>query len=187
MPTLLQLAGARRPGVLDGVNLVEYPNNRVYYIAFNNLTSGVGEPTEDVRVRQAFNLAVDTEGIIGALFAGLVFSHNRTATRAHAARIVETYTREVSDIERDCRHRLRPREVAAQVSEALECPWQLQWSPGRRLVPRIRDLLRSSQALHPRNRPAATGSRVLGRRYLVDHLLEPGRWQDRWYPDRCVH
>jgi peptide/nickel transport system substrate-binding protein len=55
---------------IDGVNLVEYPNNRVYYIAFNNLTSGVGEPTEDVRVRQAFNLAVDTQGIIGALFAG---------------------------------------------------------------------------------------------------------------------
>ncbi len=55
---------------VDGVNLVEYPNNRVYYIAFNNMTSGVGEPTEDPLVRQAFNYAVDTEGIISALFAG---------------------------------------------------------------------------------------------------------------------
>ena len=26
----------------DGVELVEYANNRVYYITFNNLTSGVG-------------------------------------------------------------------------------------------------------------------------------------------------
>lgn len=54
----------------DGVELVEYANNRVYYIAFNNLTSGVGEPTEDVRVRQAMNLAVDREAIIDALFDG---------------------------------------------------------------------------------------------------------------------
>ena len=53
-----------------GVNLIEYPTNRVYYIAFNNLTSGVGEPTEDPTVRQALNYAVDVEGIIGALFAG---------------------------------------------------------------------------------------------------------------------
>jgi peptide/nickel transport system substrate-binding protein len=54
----------------DGVELIEYPNNRVYYIAFNNLTSGVGLPTEDVKVRQAMNLAVDKQGIIDALFDG---------------------------------------------------------------------------------------------------------------------
>lgn len=54
----------------DGVNLVEYANNRVYYIAFNNLTSGVGLPTEDVRVRQAMNYAVDKEAIVAALFEG---------------------------------------------------------------------------------------------------------------------
>lgn len=54
----------------EGVTLVEYANNRVYYIAFNNLTSGVGLPTEDVRVRQAMNYAVDKEGIIAALFEG---------------------------------------------------------------------------------------------------------------------
>ena len=35
---------------------LEYSNNRVYYIAFNNLTSGVGQPTENVLVRQAMNL-----------------------------------------------------------------------------------------------------------------------------------
>ncbi len=55
---------------VDGVNVVEYPNNRVYYITFNNITTGVGQPTEDPLVRQAFNYAVDTEGIISALFAG---------------------------------------------------------------------------------------------------------------------
>ena len=55
---------------VDGVNVIEYPTNRVYYIAFNNLTSGVGQPTEDPRVRQALNHAVDVEGIIDALFNG---------------------------------------------------------------------------------------------------------------------
>lgn len=55
---------------VEGVNVVEYPNNRVYYITFNNITTGVGQPTEDPLVRQAFNYAVDTEGIINALFAG---------------------------------------------------------------------------------------------------------------------
>ena len=55
---------------IDGVNVIEYPTNRVYYIAFNNLTSGVGEPIADPLVRQALNHAVDVEGIIGALFNG---------------------------------------------------------------------------------------------------------------------
>ncbi len=55
---------------VDGVNVIEYPTNRVYYIAFNNLTSGVGQPTEDPRVRQALNHAVDVDGVIGALFDG---------------------------------------------------------------------------------------------------------------------
>lgn len=54
----------------EGVEVLEYPNNRVYYITFNNLTSGVGQPTEDARVRQAMNYAVDKEGIIAALFEG---------------------------------------------------------------------------------------------------------------------
>lgn len=54
----------------DGVSLLAYPTDRVYYIAFNNLTSGIGQPTEDVKVRQAMNMAVDREAIIDALFAG---------------------------------------------------------------------------------------------------------------------
>jgi peptide/nickel transport system substrate-binding protein len=54
----------------EGVELIEYSNNRVYYIAFNNLTSGVGQPTENVLVRQAMNYAVDKQGIIDALFEG---------------------------------------------------------------------------------------------------------------------
>ena len=55
---------------VDGVNVIEYPTNRVYYISFNNLTSGVGTPIADPIVRQALNYAVDVEGIIGALFNG---------------------------------------------------------------------------------------------------------------------
>jgi peptide/nickel transport system substrate-binding protein len=52
------------------VTLVRYPVDRVYYIAFNNLTSGVGQPTEDPLVRQAMNYAVDRQAIIDALFDG---------------------------------------------------------------------------------------------------------------------
>ncbi|MGF1666739.1 MAG: ABC transporter substrate-binding protein [Acidimicrobiia bacterium] len=55
---------------VDGVEVVTYANNRVYYIAFNNLTSGVGQPTEDPLVRQALNHAVDKQSILDALFAG---------------------------------------------------------------------------------------------------------------------
>jgi peptide/nickel transport system substrate-binding protein len=53
-----------------GINVFNYPVDRVYYIAFNNLTSGVGEPTEDPLVRQAMNYAVDVDAILGALFDG---------------------------------------------------------------------------------------------------------------------
>jgi peptide/nickel transport system substrate-binding protein len=56
-------------GVPD-VQVVRYPVDRVYYIAFNNLTSGIGQPTEDVLVRQAMNYAVDRQAIIDALFDG---------------------------------------------------------------------------------------------------------------------
>ena len=55
---------------VSGVTIIEYPTNRVYYITFNNLTSGIGEPTESPLVRQALNYAVDVQGIIGALFNG---------------------------------------------------------------------------------------------------------------------
>ncbi len=53
-----------------GVNVIEYANNRVYYIAFNNLTSGKDGPTADVKVRQAMNYAIDKTSIINALFEG---------------------------------------------------------------------------------------------------------------------
>jgi peptide/nickel transport system substrate-binding protein len=55
---------------IAGVEQITYPADRVYYIAFNNLTTGVGKPTEDVRVRQAMNYAVDREAIIDGLFGG---------------------------------------------------------------------------------------------------------------------
>jgi peptide/nickel transport system substrate-binding protein len=54
----------------DGVEVIEYPLQRVYYIAFNNLTTGAGQPTEDAKVRQAMNYAVDVNAIIDALFEG---------------------------------------------------------------------------------------------------------------------
>lgn len=53
-----------------GVTIVRYPVDRVFYIAFNNLTSGVGTPIEDQLVRQAMNYAVDRQAIIDALFNG---------------------------------------------------------------------------------------------------------------------
>lgn len=55
---------------VDGVQVVTYPADRVYYIAFNNLTTGVGLPTEDKLVRQAMNLAVDRQAIVDGLFDG---------------------------------------------------------------------------------------------------------------------
>ncbi len=52
------------------VKVVRYPVDRVYYITFNNLTSGKGKPTENVKVRQAMNYAVDRQAIIDSLFKG---------------------------------------------------------------------------------------------------------------------
>lgn len=60
----LKLVGA------PGVTVVKYPLQRVYYIAFNNLTTGVGQPTEDARVRQAMNYAVDVQAIVDVIFSG---------------------------------------------------------------------------------------------------------------------
>ncbi|MFP4643098.1 MAG: ABC transporter substrate-binding protein [Spirochaetales bacterium] len=54
----------------DDVEVVSYPIDRAFYIAFNNLTTGVDEPTEDVRVRQAMNYAVDRQAILESLFGG---------------------------------------------------------------------------------------------------------------------
>lgn len=55
---------------VPNVKVVEYPVDRVFYITFNNLTSGKGLPTENPLVRQAMNWAVDMDAIIDALFNG---------------------------------------------------------------------------------------------------------------------
>ncbi|MFW5810217.1 MAG: ABC transporter substrate-binding protein, partial [Thermodesulfobacteriota bacterium] len=55
---------------LPDVKVIDYPVDRVYYIAFNNRTTGKGKPTEDPKVRQAMNYAVDVKAIIDALFEG---------------------------------------------------------------------------------------------------------------------
>lgn len=55
---------------VQGVKTSEYALSRIYYIAFNNLTTGLDKPTIDPKVRQAMNYAVDVDGIIKALFAG---------------------------------------------------------------------------------------------------------------------
>ena len=55
---------------VPGVEVIEYPVDRVFYITFNNLTSGKGLPTEHPLVRQAMNWAVDMDAIIDALFGG---------------------------------------------------------------------------------------------------------------------
>jgi peptide/nickel transport system substrate-binding protein len=55
---------------VPNVKVIRYPSTRIYYIAFNNLTTGVGQPTEDPLVRQAMNHAVDVDAIVDALFDG---------------------------------------------------------------------------------------------------------------------
>jgi len=54
----------------EGVQIVRYSSDRVYYVAFNNLSSGIGTPIENQLVRQAMNYAVDRQAIIDALFNG---------------------------------------------------------------------------------------------------------------------
>lgn len=55
---------------VPGVRVIKYPVARIFYVAFNNLTTGVGKPTENAKVRQAMNYAVDVDAIIDALFSG---------------------------------------------------------------------------------------------------------------------
>lgn len=55
---------------VEGVEVVQYPVSRIYYIAFNNLTTGLDQPTMDTKVRQAMNYAVDVDAIVDALFDG---------------------------------------------------------------------------------------------------------------------
>ncbi|HMN26729.1 MAG TPA: ABC transporter substrate-binding protein, partial [Caldilineaceae bacterium] len=55
---------------VDNVQVIHYPVDRVYVMAFNNLTSGVGQPTEKRAVRLALNYAIDRQGLLDAFFAG---------------------------------------------------------------------------------------------------------------------
>lgn len=52
------------------IRVISYANDRSYYIAFNNLSSGIGQPTENPLVRQAMNYAVDRQAIVDSLFEG---------------------------------------------------------------------------------------------------------------------
>lgn len=60
---------------VPGLEVRSYPVDRVYYIAFNNMTTGLDKPTIDPNVRLAMNYAVDVEAIIDAIFNG----HGRQA------------------------------------------------------------------------------------------------------------
>ena len=52
------------------IKIISYAKDRVYYVAFNNLTTGKGTPIENKLVRQAMNYAVDMNAIIKSLFNG---------------------------------------------------------------------------------------------------------------------
>jgi peptide/nickel transport system substrate-binding protein len=52
------------------LKLITYPLDRVYYVAFNNVSTGKDTPIMDVKVRQALNYAVDRQAIVDALFNG---------------------------------------------------------------------------------------------------------------------
>ncbi len=52
------------------LNLIAYPKDRVYYITFNNMTTGIGTPIIDQKVRQALSYAIDYQAIIDNIFSG---------------------------------------------------------------------------------------------------------------------
>ncbi len=54
----------------EDVEVLEYLVDRVYYVGFNNLTTGVGTPIEDQNVRLAMNYAVDVQEIIDKILLG---------------------------------------------------------------------------------------------------------------------
>jgi peptide/nickel transport system substrate-binding protein len=54
----------------SNITVSEYALNRVYYVAFNNLTTGIGTPIESTDVRMALNYAVDKQAIIDTFFSG---------------------------------------------------------------------------------------------------------------------
>ena len=54
----------------DNLNLISYPKDRVYYITFNNISTGKGTPIEEQKVRQALSYAIDYQAIIDNIFNG---------------------------------------------------------------------------------------------------------------------
>ncbi len=54
----------------ENVSLVTYGQDRVFYVAFNNMSTGIGTPIEDKLVRQAMSYAIDYDAIIERLFDG---------------------------------------------------------------------------------------------------------------------
>jgi peptide/nickel transport system substrate-binding protein len=70
---IAQRFNSEEAATLEGVanvQVVTYPVDRVYYIAFNNMTTGVGTPIESREVRLAMNHAVDRQAIVDSLFDG---------------------------------------------------------------------------------------------------------------------
>ncbi len=70
---IAQRFNSEEAATLEGaanVQVITYPVDRVYYIAFNNLTTGIGTPLESPEVRVAMNHAVDRQAIVDALFDG---------------------------------------------------------------------------------------------------------------------
>ena len=55
---------------LPGIQVIRYPVTRVYYVAFNNMTTGLDQPTMDPKIRIAMNHAVDVQTIIDSIFEG---------------------------------------------------------------------------------------------------------------------
>jgi len=52
------------------INLISYPKDRVFYIAFNNISTGKGTPIENKLVRQAMSYAINYQEIIDHIFNG---------------------------------------------------------------------------------------------------------------------
>jgi peptide/nickel transport system substrate-binding protein len=55
---------------LEGLTVINYPVDRVYYVAFNNISTGLDTPIMDVNVRRALAHAVDVQTIIDTIFSG---------------------------------------------------------------------------------------------------------------------
>ncbi|MCB0036847.1 MAG: ABC transporter substrate-binding protein [Anaerolineales bacterium] len=54
--------------LLTNVDIINYPQDQIYYIAFNNQTTGANSPLADPQVRQALNYAVNRQAITNELF-----------------------------------------------------------------------------------------------------------------------